>query len=326
VVEPEVPVVHVPARDLRPPRSVSPQAGATLFVDPLVEAEGELPPASDLAGWTMITDLVDQGLADQFGALAVDGTFERRSIDGVTVHVATPAPVVGSASDRVFLDIHGGAFVFGAGDACAAFTRQTLARVHTTTWGVDYRMPPAHPYPAALDDCLAVYRSLLDERPPHAIVVGGTSAGGNLAAALMLRAAHEGLPRPAGLVLLSPEADLTESGDSFQTVLGVDNVLRQSLASTIALYADGHDLQDPYLSPLFGDVSVFPPTFLQTGTRDLFLSNAVRLHRRLRSVDVRAELHVFEAMPHGGFDGADPTPEDEDVGVEVRKFLAGLSG
>ena len=187
------------------------------------------------------------------------------------------------------------------------------------TWAVDYRMPPDHPYPTPLDDCVAVYRALLERKPPEQIVVGGGSAGGNLAAALMLRARAEGLPMPRALLLITPEVDLTESGDTFDTNAGVDYVLLQRLTESIALYAGDHDLRDPFLSPLFGDVSGFPPTFLQAGTRDLFLSNAVRMHRALRAVDVEAELHVWEAMPHGGFFGA---PEDAEIGVEVRKFLA----
>jgi epsilon-lactone hydrolase len=184
---------------------------------------------------------------------------------------------------------------------------------------VDYRMPPDHPYPTPLDDCVAVYRALLEQRSPEQIVVGGGSAGGNLAAALMLRARAEGLPMPRALLLFTPEADLTESGDTFDTNAGVDYVLLNRLTESIALYAGDHDVRDPFLSPLFGDLSQFPPTFLQAGTRDLFLSNAVRMHRALRALDVDAELHVWEGMPHGGFFGA---PEDAEIGVEVRKFLA----
>jgi acetyl esterase/lipase len=191
-----------------------------------------------------------------------------------------------------------------------------LAR-RMVTWAVDYRMPPLHPYPAALDDCITVYRRALADRAPADIVVGGGSAGGNLAAALLLRAKDEGLPMPAALVLISPEVDLTESGDSFHTNLGVDHVLG-SLMHVNLLYANGHDLADPYLSPLFGDVTGFPPTFLQTGTRDLFLSNTVRMHRKLRAAGVDAELHVFEAMPHGGFGGA---PEDLEIATEARRFV-----
>ena len=123
---------------------------------------------------------------------------------------------------------------------------------------------------------------------------------------------------PAALVLGTPEVDLTESGDSFHTILGLDPVL-SPLIHVNRLYADGHDLAHPYLSPLFGDVTGFPPTFLHTGTRDLFLSNTVRMHRKLRAAGVEAELHVFEAMPHGGFGGM--TPEDQDLATEIKHFL-----
>ncbi|SQA98194.1 Monoterpene epsilon-lactone hydrolase [Cedecea neteri] len=96
------------------------------------------------------------------------------------------------------------------------------------------------------------------------------------------------------LVLLSPEADLTESGDSFQVNQLVDVVLPGSLRENNLLYAAGVELTHPYLSPLFGDFTRdFPATFIQSGTRDLFLSNAVRLHRALRKANVEAELHVF---------------------------------
>ena len=85
------------------------------------------------------------------------------------------------------------------------------------------------------------------------------------------------------------------------------------------LYANGHDLTEPYLSPLFGDLAGFPPTYLWTGTRDLFLSNTVRMHRKLRAAGVEAELHVGEAMPHGGFGGT--TPEDQELAGELAGFL-----
>ncbi len=177
----------------------------------------------------------------------------------------------------------------GGGEPCEVMAQKMADQVLLRTWSVAYRMPPDHPYPAALNDVVAVYRELLDVQVPERIVVGGGSAGGNLAAALILRARDEGLPLPAALVLLTPECDLTESGDSFQTNLGIDCILTANLADSIALYADGHDLHDPYLSPIFGELSgPFPPTFLQTGTRDWFLSNAVRMHRKLRSGGVDA--------------------------------------
>ena len=128
---------------------------------------------------------------------------------------------------------------------------------------------------------------------------------------------------PGGVVLITPEIDLTESGDSFDTNLGLDAMLKQRLMPANLLYAAGADLAHPYLSPLFGDFSKgFPPTFIQAGTRDLFLSNAVRLHRALRAHALPAELHIFEGMPHGGFGGA--APEDRELNAEVARFVAAL--
>lgn len=263
----------------------------------------------------------NEGIAAMFDMRTAnkESTIEHASIGDVPVFIVTPDGFADSDENGIYLDIHGGAFTMGYGDACRAMAKFTAERVQMKTWAVDYRTPPDHPYPAALDDCIAVYRQLTEVEPSERVIVGGQSAGGNLAAALMLRARDEGLPLPAGLVLLSPEADLTESGDTFATLLGIDPVLTASLTESIALYAGAHDLSDPYLSPLFGDFSPpFPPTLLQAGTRDLFLSNVVRMHRKMRSAGVEADLHVFEAMPHGGFFGA---PEDEELGQEVRQFV-----
>jgi acetyl esterase/lipase len=171
---------------------------------------------------------------------------------------------------------------------------------------------------------VTAYREVLTRYAPGKVVVAGISAGAGLAAAGVLKLRDLGLPLPAGAILLTPEADLTESGDSFETNRGIDVVLRERLMPSVLLYAAGHDLRDPYLSPLFGDFSRgFPPTLLVSGTRDLFLSNTVRLHRSLRKAGVRADLHVFEAMPHGGFFGA---PEDFESMAEQLRFVEEVLG
>jgi monoterpene epsilon-lactone hydrolase len=309
-------------RTIGVPTSVS--APAQQFLSLSAQFGGESPALSpgDTAGWHAMIQASNDQLIAVLGPQVEDLpiTVDERSMAGVPVFVLTPEEAGDGPDQPIYLDIHGGALIIGGGDACRVMALQAAARVRMSTWSVDYRMPPDHPYPAALDDCVAVYRQLLKVRPPERIVVGGGSAGGNLAAALILRARDEGLPLPAALLLLTPEADLTESGDTFQTNLGIDSVLTGSLADSIALYAGDHDLRHPYLSPLFGDLSLpFPPTFLQSGTRDLFLSNTVQMHRKLRAGGVDAELHVFEAMPHGGFFGA---PEDQELAAEVRRFIA----
>jgi len=313
-------VRHVPARDVPVPAHLSPEAQAMLSLPPLGEAPAS-PALDDKEGWRARTaaqnEMVLASMAPR--AAKIDADVEDRVVDGVPVFVITPRGI--PADDRrVFLDIHGGALVMGNGECCRAMGLTTIPRTGVTTWAVYYRMPPDHPYPAPLDDCVAVYRALLRDHDPRDVIVGGSSAGGNLAAALILRARDEGLPIPAAAVLLTPEVDLTESGDSFQTNLGLDSVLTSSLMATNLLYANGHDLADPYLSPLFGDFTKgFPPTLLQAGTRDLFLSNAVRMHRALRVAGIEAELHVLEAAPHGGFFGT--APEDDELDREVRRFV-----
>jgi acetyl esterase/lipase len=133
------------------------------------------------------------------------------------------------------------------------------------------------------------------------------------------------LALPAAAVLLTPELDLTESGDSFATNQTIDVALPDPLPEAISLYASGADLVHPYLSPLFDDFTRgYPPTFLQTGTRDLFLSNTVRMHRKLLGAGVPAELHVWEAMPHAGFGGG--TPEDMEVHAAIKEFLVRVAG
>ena len=314
-------------RTIPVPSSVSAEAQAVMAMGSAGVAERlasppPFPAPDDNVGWKAHIAAMDENLMLGVGAHAeaIGATVEQTTIDGVPVFHIIPPGADTSDDAPIYYDIHGGALIMGGGDACRAMGVMAASRSGLETWSVDYRMPPDHPYPAPLDDCLTVYRAMLGKRPPEKLAVGGSSAGGNLAAALMLKAHAEGLAMPACLVLNTPEVDLTESGDSFETNQGVDYVLVNRLTESIALYANGHDLTDPLLSPLFGDVSHFPPTYLQAGTRDLFLSNTVRMHRKLRAADVDAELHIGEAMPHGGFFGY--APEDEELSVELRKFLA----
>jgi acetyl esterase/lipase len=318
--------VRLPARDIPPPTTISDKARAALSEGALGPAPG-WPPAHDLEAWRAAigesTALWEQAAV---GVLAATpSTVETRAIGGVTCHVATPPNA--SASAPLYFYIHGGAFVFGAGPFAKALAPIQADRLGFSTVSVDYRVPPDHPFPAAPEDCFAAYRALVQTQDPARIVVGGSSAGGNLAAALVLMIRDRGLPMPAGLVLLTPEVDLTEAGDSFQTNAELDVTLKGTLENCNALYAAGHDLTDPYLSPLYGDLHGFPPTLVQTGTRDILLSNSVLMHRKLRKAGVEAELHVWEAMPHAGFGafGQGDSPENAEIDDEVRRFIARCS-
>lgn len=297
-----------------PPSYLSAQARAYLAQ---TFPAAEHPPIDDLEAWDEHVRQVDVGFGAMIGEL--DPAARTHAVDapGVTITEVEAPDTVPSEKNPVCLDFHGGSLVFGGGPLAVASAANNARITGLTHWAVDYRMPPHCPFPAGLADAVAAYRALLAACPPQQIVVMGNSAGGNIAAALLLRAREEGLPMPARLVLLSPEVDLTESGDSFRTLAGVSTTL-QSLMPINQLYAGTTELTDLLVSPLFGDLRGFPPTFLQAGTRDLFLSNAVRMHRALRKAGVPAELHVFDAMPHGGFGGS---PEDEELHAEVRRFV-----
>lgn len=279
------------------------------------QAAGQLPPP-DLAAQAAFAVQMLGPAAARFA-----GSFETIALPGgASLYRVTPEGRKGRAAQIAFFDIHGGGFVAGGGEMCRLLAKIRAADYGVTVYALDYRLAPEHPFPAALDDAIAAYRAVLAEAGVADLVLGGSSAGGNIAAALCLRARDEGLPLPAALVLMTPALDLTRAGDTYRTNKYLDVMLHGGAAEGPDAYAGGHELTDPYLSPLFGDVSQgWPPTILTSGTRDLLLSDTVRMHRKLRAAGVRAELHVAEASPHGGFMGQ--APEDQEILAEVKRFM-----
>ena len=285
------------------------------------------PPKEDTQTWQMIaagaaTD--DPGTVEAVALVTtasyisnLDTTVEDREADGVRYFVATP--VRHSPDDpRVLLFLHGGGFTFGGGPTARKSTQILAGCYEMVTWGVDYRQLPDAPFPAGLDDCVAVYMQLLESHGPEEIFIGGQSGGANLCAALLLRLHDEGIPFPAAAALVSPPADFTEAGDTYVTnsfTLG-----EGGLTNMADFYRGDFDLDHPYVSPLFGTFGPdFPPVILTTGTRDFLLSDTVRLHRKMLKAGMQAELHVWEAAPHGMFGGR--TPEDQEVVDQNRKFF-----
>jgi len=310
----------VPPRVIPVPGSISPEGQRFLAKGGLmIKAAGNAPPASDIDAWRkriVMANKFAQPVIDKL--LANPAKVERRTIGGANVCVGTPD--VMRHPDRARVTIHGGAFTllggaFVMGDAC-----QSAAEAGCVAFSIDYRMPPDFPYPAAVDDCIAAYREIIKSYAPKKIVISGPSAGGNLAAAVTLKLRDLGLPMPGAVGMMSPVTDLTNMSDTLNTNLGVDTALARDPVAELQLYANGHDTKDPYLSPIFGDFAKgFPPSFLQSGTRDLLLSDTVRLHRALLRAGIEAELHIWEAMPHGGFGYG--TPEALEVRVQFLKFM-----
>jgi monoterpene epsilon-lactone hydrolase len=233
--------------------------------------------------------------------------------------------VEGARPDRVVLYLHGGAFVAETPNFHAAMLARICREARARGLMPSYRLAPEHRFPAALDDCMAAYRWLLDQGIAAArIVVAGDSAGGNLTLALLLRARDEGLALPAGAVALSPVADFTFSGDSMQRNDGVDHMFSADMmASLVPVYLTQPDLRThPHVSPVFGDYVGIPPLLLVVGSTELLLDDSVRVAQHCPS----AQLLVWDGMPHV-FPGFAFLPEaraaTQRIGRFMRECLAG---
>ncbi len=251
-------------------------------------------------------------------------TIADAEIAGVTVRTVTPADIDPANENRLFVHVHGGAYVLGAGRAGLPEAILIAHRAKIPVVSIDYRMPPEHPFPAAIDDVVAVWRILLGDRPAKSMVLGGSSAGGGLTLVSTLRFMELGLETPGALWAGTPWADLTKTGDSHFTNEGIDRVLVSYdglLEGAAKLYADGRDLKMPLISPVYGNFEGFPPTYLVTGTRDLFLSDTVRVHRKMRVAGVVADLNVYEGVSHGEYASVVDSPESEQVFGELGAFL-----
>ena len=246
------------------------------------------------------------------------------TIDGVRVFIVTPDVIAPEHRDKVLIHVHGGCYVLFPGESGTSEAIMMAGFGHFKVISVDYRMPPEAYFPGALDDAMTVYKAVLKSTDPKNIAVFGTSAGGALTLEMMLRAKQLGLPMPGAIAPGTPMSDATKTGDSFYTNEMVDNVLVSrdgSCDAATVVYAHGHDLADPLISPVYGDMDGFPPAILTTGTRDLLLSNTVRVHRRLREAGVDAQLQVFEGESHAQYEFDDQAPETREAFGEITAFF-----
>lgn len=245
-------------------------------------------------------------------------------IDGVNCYRIVPPDIPPENQDRLLVHVHGVAYVFFGGDAATGEAAMVAAAAKMPVISIDYRMPPAHPFPAALDDTLTVWAALMKTHDPKKTGLFGSSAGGGLAMAAVLRLKAQAALLPAALFLGTPWADLTKTGDTYFANDTVDNVLvsyEGVLEAAAHLYAGEHSLADPLISPINGDLDGFPPTILVSGTRDLLLSLTVRTHRKLRHAGVEADLNLFEGMSHAQYLLSYPAPEALAAMNEVARFF-----
>ena len=249
---------------------------------------------------------------------------EETKIAGVHCFIVTPAKIPTENRRRLLVHVHGGGYVFGPGEAAIPEAIMMAGYGGFKVISVDYRMPPDFPYPAAMDDAMAVWKEVVKTNDPRRMAIFGTSTGGAMTLAMVLRAKDEKLPRPAAIAPGTPWADIGNIGDTYESNEWVDNVLvtwNGWLGRAAKLYANGESLKNPYISPIYGDFKGFPPTILTSGTRDLFLSNTVRTHRKLRRAGVVADLNIYEGQSHAQYQFNISAPETREAFTDIAKFF-----
>jgi monoterpene epsilon-lactone hydrolase len=239
----------------------------------------------------------------------------------------TGVDVAGVVSDDIIFYLHGGAYAVGSAAASAGLASDIVRRAGARAISVDYRLAPENPYPAAVHDAVAAYRTLLETVPASRIAMAGESAGAGLTVATLVAVRMAGLPQPSSAVLFSPWADLTLSGMSMKTKADVDPALTPAgLRRRAGDYAGG-DPSDPLVSPVFADLAGLPPLLIQAGSHEVLLDDATRLAVRAAAADVQVTLEVTPGVPHV-FQSFSAVLDEADAalnsaGAFIRRHFAG---
>ena len=298
------------------PATISPEARKSL-----ARRISDAPVEETLAERRSKTDKWQNGVGAEFKK-RYPVNIEQTTLSGVPVRVITPLGAAGGKQDRVLVNVHGGGFNSDSGSLSETIPIANLT--NTKVIAVLYRLAPEHPFPAAVDDTVAVYRELLKTYKPQKIALYGTSAGAVLTGEVAVKLRQSGLPLPAALGIFSGFGDFSRVGDSraIYALNGFSGPLRppSQAGNPDSSYIGSADRKDPVLSPLYADLSGFPPTLFITSTRDLLLSGTTILHRAFLRAGVDAQLVVFEALPHAFWN--DPElPESEEANHIMAKFF-----
>lgn len=303
------------------PDSVSPEARVFLSSNPW----GDVPDKDEHVPMWLTREATAEAfrMLDQFALSIWPCDIEETAIAGVRCHRVRKQGAPEALKSKVMINLHGGGFVIGSGALGEAIPIASETGIEVIA--VDYRLAPEHPYPAAVDDVIAVYRELLNSHAPQDMVIYGTSAGGFLTAMTVMRLRKEGLPLPACCGVFTGGGDVSQLGDTFNylTLSGFYGLVGLPLSDPICerrVFLGDADTNDPLVAPIKGDLSDFPPTLLVSGTRDAVLSASALFHRALRRAGRDAELYVYEAMPHAHWYNFQLPEAREAIEVMARFF------
>jgi acetyl esterase/lipase len=241
----------------------------------------------------------------------------------VPVRAITPLATAPEKRDRVLINLHGGGFNSDSGSLSETIPIANLSGLKVIA--VLYRLAPEHPFPAGLDDAIAVYKELLKTYKPEHIGIYGTSAGAILTAEVTVKLKQLKLPLPAATGIFSGLGDFSQVGDSVAlfALNGLSGHLEPPKPGVhnSEYFPASIDPKDPVLSPLYADLTGFPPTLFISSGRDLLLSGTVILHRAYLRAGVNAQLVVFEALPHAFWNNP-ALPESKEADQLMASFLA----
>jgi monoterpene epsilon-lactone hydrolase len=223
----------------------------------------------------------------------------------------------------VILYLHGGCYATGSVETHRDLITRLSIAAATRVLGLNYRLAPVHPFPAAVEDTAAAYRWLLKLGiEPARIALVGDSAGAGLALAATITLRDAGMPIPGALVCLSPWVDLAVAGESMRTKAGEDPIVsREMLLGWGKLYLGGHDPRTPLASPLYADLHGIPPTLIQVGSAEVLLDDATRLAARAAAAGVETTLEAWPEMIHVWHTFAPILPEARDAIARIGTFV-----
>lgn len=232
--------------------------------------------------------------------------------------------------DKVILQLHGGGYIGPMKNAYYRFAiRYTEESLGASVLTIDYRVAPKDPFPAALEDAIAAYQWLLEEAEYSGkdIIVAGDSAGGGLALCLGHYLKDHGIELPAAFICMSPWTDLTLSGASYEENFEKDPLFgntKESMLYEREYLKKDDDPKNPYISPLFGDFTGFPPILFQVGSIEMLLSDSLSAAKKARESGVKVELNVYEGMFHDFQMAGNLLPESKKAWEEVGNFIKNI--
>jgi acetyl esterase/lipase len=249
--------------------------------------------------------------------------FEEQTTGGLPATWCIPSQAV---KDQVLLYLHGGGYVIGNSRGYRPMGSEFASRLRTRVLIPDYRLAPENPFPAALEDAVKVYRSLLDAKvPPKSIVLAGDSAGGGLTVATMAAIRDAGLPLPAGAAAISPWADLEVNSDSFISKAKEDPLIEaDGLRGMAAAYLGSASPKNPSASPIYTNFAGLPPLLIQVGSAEILLDDATRLAARAGAAGVKVRLDIWPEMFHVWHVSAAVLDEAREALDDAAAFLKAL--